>query len=253
MLGHAGKLYPSFWVSDLVFSLNVDNAVIVNYRGFADNSFRIGSFMSELLSQIPAVLWPVLGYLFGSISSAVIVSKLFRLDDPRNVGSGNPGATNVLRSGNKFAAILTLLGDVLKGVAPVLLAKYAGVSNPIIACVAIAAFMGHLYPIFFGFKGGKGVATAIGVYIALSWKLLLVFGLVWAATAAISRYSSLAALVASAVTGLAAFAIFNEQAQLQLVGAVFWIVAFTFQRHRGNIERLKAGSEPKIGQKKKGV
>ena len=206
--------------------------------------------MSDLLSQVPPLLWPVLGYLFGSISSAVIVSKLFRLDDPRKVGSGNPGATNVLRSGNKFAAVLTLLGDVLKGVVPVLLATHAGVSNPILACVAIAAFMGHLYPIFFGFKGGKGVATAIGVYLALSWKLIAVFAVVWAVTAAISRYSSLAALVASAVTGLAAFAIFNDQAQLQLIGAVFWIVAFTFQRHRQNVERLKAGSEPKIGQKK---
>jgi len=94
--------------------------------------------MSELLSQVPPFLWPVLGYLFGSISSAVIVSKLFSLEDPRKVGSGNPGATNVLRSGNKFAAALTLLGDVLKGVAPVLLAKYVGVSNAILACVAIA-------------------------------------------------------------------------------------------------------------------
>ncbi len=207
--------------------------------------------MSELLSHIPSVLWPIMGYLFGSISSAVIISKLFRLDDPRKVGSGNPGATNVLRSGNKVAAALTLLGDVLKGVLPVVLAKHVGVSNGVLACVAIGAFMGHLYPIFFGFKGGKGVATAIGVYIALSWQLIVTFGLVWLAVAAITRYSSLAALIASAVTGLAAFAIFNQPAQLQLIGGVFWIVAFTFQRHRENIDRLKQGAEPKIGQKKK--
>lgn len=206
--------------------------------------------MPELLSQIPSVVWPLLGYLFGSISSAVIVSKLFRLSDPREVGSGNPGATNVLRSGNKFAAGLTLFGDVLKGVLPVLLAKYAGVSSGVLASVAIGAFMGHLYPVFFGFKGGKGVATAIGVYVALSWKLFLVFGLAWLTTAAISRYSSLASLIASAVTGLSAFAIFNTQAELQLIGGVFWIVAFTFQRHRENIERLKSGVEPKIGMKK---
>ncbi len=206
--------------------------------------------MSDLLSQIPPFAWPILGYLFGSISSAVLVSKLFRLSDPREVGSGNPGATNVLRSGNKFAAALTLLGDVLKGVLPILLAKYAGVSSGVLACVAIGAFMGHLFPVFFGFKGGKGVATAIGVFIALSWKLFVTFGLVWLITAAISRYSSLSALIASAVTGLAAFAIFNTQAELQLIGAVFWIVAFTFQRHRENIERLKAGKEPKIGDKK---
>ena len=206
--------------------------------------------MIELLAQMPAFLWPILGYLFGSISSAVIVSKLFRLDDPRNVGSGNPGATNVLRSGNKIAAVLTLLGDVLKGVLPVLLAKYIGVSNGVIACVAIGAFMGHLFPVFFGFKGGKGVATAIGVFIALSWKLFLTFGLVWLATAAVFRYSSLAALVASAVTGVAAFAIFNDPSELRIIGGVFWIVAFTFQRHRENIDRLKQGTEPKIGEKK---
>jgi len=206
--------------------------------------------MIELLAQMPAFLWPILGYLFGSISSAVIVSKLFRLDDPRNVGSGNPGATNVLRSGNRIAAVLTLLGDVLKGVLPVLLAKYIGVSNGVIACVAIGAFMGHLFPVFFGFKGGKGVATAIGVFIALSWKLFLTFGLVWLATAAVFRYSSLAALVASAVTGVAAFAIFNDPSELRIIGGVFWIVAFTFQRHRENIDRLKQGTEPKIGEKK---
>ncbi len=206
--------------------------------------------MSDLISQVPSVVWPVLGYLFGSISSAVIVSKLFRLDDPRKVGSGNPGATNVLRSGNKLAAGLTLAGDVLKGAIPVLLAKYFGLSNAVVAMVAIGAFMGHLYPVFFGFKGGKGVATAIGVYVALSWPLFIVFGLVWLAAAALFRYSSLAALIASAVTGLTAFAVFNTQAELQLIGAVFWIVAFTFQRHRENIERLKMGTEPKIGKKK---
>ena len=202
------------------------------------------------MSEIPSFLWPVFGYLFGSISSAILVSKVFSLSDPREVGSGNPGATNVLRSGNKAAAAITLIGDVLKGVLPVLLAQQAGVGNGVVAMVAIAAFMGHLFPIFFGFKGGKGVATAIGVFVALSWKLLVVFMIAWMLTAAISRYSSLAALVASALTGLASFAVFNEPHQLQLIGAVFWIVAFTFQRHRENIERLKSGAEPKIGAKK---
>lgn len=199
--------------------------------------------------DLPAFVWPILGYLFGSISSAVLVSKVFRLGDPRETGSGNPGATNVLRSGNKFAAALTLLGDVLKGVLPVILAQQAEMSVAVIAMVAIAAFMGHLFPIFFGFKGGKGVATAIGVFAALSWKLVLVFAITWALVAAISRYSSLAALMASAATGLASFAIFNQAHQLQLIGAVFWIVAFTFQRHKENIERLKNGIEPKIGSK----
>ena len=202
------------------------------------------------MSEIPSFLWPVFGYLFGSISSAILVSKVFSLSDPREVGSGNPGATNVLRSGNKAAAAITLIGDVLKGVLPVLLAQQAGVGNGVVAMVAIAAFMGHLFPIFFGFKGGKGVATAIGVFVALSWKLLVVFMIAWMLTAAISRYSSLAALVASALTGLASFAVFNEPHQLQLIGAVFWIVAFTFQRHRENIDRLKSGAEPKIGNRK---
>jgi len=205
-----------------------------------------------MMSAVPAFLWPVLGYLFGSISSAVLVSKLFRLDDPRDVGSGNPGATNVLRSGSKAAAITTLVGDVLKGFVPIVLAQHAGVSNGVLALVAIATFMGHLFPVFFGFKGGKGVATAIGVYAALSWPLLAVFAGVWILTALLTRYSSLSALVASGVTGLASFAVFNQPHELQLIGAVFWIVAFTFQRHRENIERLKNGTEGKIGQKRKG-
>ena len=171
--------------------------------------------------SLPTFVWPILGYLFGSISSAVIISKLFRLDDPRNSGSGNPGATNVLRSGNKFAAALTLLGDVLKGIIPVLLAQHYSGSVAVITMVAIAAFMGHLFPVFFGFKGGKGVATAIGVFLALSWKLFAVFAITWLLIAAILRYSSLAGLIASAATGLASFAIFNEPHQLQLIGAVF--------------------------------
>jgi len=203
------------------------------------------------MSLLLSIVWPLLGFLFGSISSAILVSKLFRLEDPRNVGSGNPGATNVLRSGNKFAAGLTLLGDVLKGVIPVLLAQHYSGSVAIVAMVAIAAFMGHLFPIFFGFKGGKGVATAIGVFVALSWKLFVVFVVTWLITAKISRYSSLSGLMAAAATGIASFAVFNQEHQLQLIGAVFWIVAFLFQRHRANIERLKSGTEPKIGQSKK--
>lgn len=198
------------------------------------------------------IVGPLAAYLLGSVSSAVLVSRLFSLQDPRQVGSGNPGATNVLRSGNKGAAALTLAGDLLKGFLPVLIAQQLGAPVALIALVAIAAFMGHLYPLFFGFKGGKGVATAIGVFAALSWKLFLVFGLTWLLVAALSRYSSLAALLAAAITGVSSFAIFNEAHELQLIGAVFWIVAFLYQRHRDNIERLKSGSESKIGQKKSG-
>ncbi|MBT8116086.1 MAG: glycerol-3-phosphate 1-O-acyltransferase PlsY [Arenicella sp.] len=194
-------------------------------------------------------LGPLAAYLIGSVPSAVLISKMFSLADPRDVGSGNPGATNVLRSGNKLAAILTLLGDVLKGAIPVLIALQWQAPSSLVALVAIAAFLGHLFPVFLGFKGGKGVATAVGVFIALSWKLFLCFGIVWLLIAALTRYSSLAALCASAVTGVASFAVFNQVHQLQLVGAVFSIVALLFLRHRENIERLKAGSESKIGAK----
>ncbi len=202
------------------------------------------------MSALPEFLWPVLAYLFGSISSAVIISKVFSLPDPRSTGSGNPGATNVLRTGGKVPAALTLVGDFAKGLIPVLLAQTADVSNGVLALVAIAAFSGHLYPLFFNFKGGKGVATTLGVFAALNWVLIATFIGVWIMVAALFRYSSLASLLATAICGVASFAIFNQQHELQLIGAVFWIVAFTFQRHRDNIDRLKNGKESKIGQKK---
>ena len=202
------------------------------------------------MPSLDLIIWPLIGYLFGSISSAILISKLFGLNDPRQQGSKNPGATNVLRSGNKFAAALTLFGDVSKGAIPVALAQYYGAPTAIIAVVCITAFMGHLYPIFFGFKGGKGVATAIGVFMALSWKIFSIFALVWLLVLAISRYSSLSALIAAAITGLASFAVFNQAHQVQLIGAVFWIVAFLFLRHRENIEKLRAGKESKVGSKK---
>lgn len=216
------------------------------HRNFYPSHRDLPQAMHSILT---IVLWPLAAYLIGSISSAVIISKIFRLSDPREVGSGNPGATNVLRSGNKLAAFFTLLGDLLKGLLPVAAAQHFDVGVPIIALVAIAAFIGHLYPVFLGFKGGKGVATAIGVFAALSWKLFALFTLTWVIVAALSRYSSLAALLAAALTGLASFAIFNQKAELQLIGAVFFIVAFLFKRHRPNVERLKAGTEPKIGKK----
>ena len=202
------------------------------------------------MEQLTPYLVIVFAYLVGSFSSAIVTTKLMGLSDPRSSGSGNPGATNVLRTGGKLAAIITLLGDVAKGVIPVLLAQHLGLSYGFIAVVAIAAFMGHLYPIYYGFKGGKGVATAIGVYGALSLPLMGTFVGVWAITAVIFRYSSLAALLAGGISGLASFAIFNDPQELQLIGAVVWIVAFLFQKHRANIERIKAGTEPKIGAKK---
>ena len=188
-----------------------------------------------------------IAYLIGSTPTAVIATRLLGLSDPRSQGSGNPGATNVLRTGGKLAALITLIGDIAKGVVPVLLGMHLELSNGWLSLVAIAAFFGHLFPIFLGFKGGKGVATAIGVFGALSLVLGAVYVLTWGLVAALFRYSSLASLVAAGVAGLASFAIFNEPEQLQLIGAVALIVAFLFQRHRENIERLRSGQEGKIG------
>ena len=201
------------------------------------------------MEQFTPYLVVIFAYLVGSFSSAIVTTKLMGLSDPRASGSGNPGATNVLRTGGKLAAVITLLGDVAKGVIPVVIAQQLGLSSGFIAVTAIAAFMGHLFPLYYGFKGGKGVATAIGVYGALSLPLVLTFLGVWLAAAALFRYSSLAALLAGGISGLASFAIFNQPEQLQLIGAVVWIVAFLFQRQRGNIERIKAGTESKIGSK----
>ena len=190
------------------------------------------------------VLLPLLAYCFGSISSAVIVSRLMGLPDPRSSGSNNPGATNVLRLGGKKAAAITLVGDLLKGLIPVLIAKLM-TSNPIIiALVGLGAFLGHLYPLFFGFKGGKGVATAAGVFIGLSWVLSLLLFIIWLGVAGIFRYSSLAALTA---TALAPFIVLFLLPGLPFFLLASAIAGFLFWRHRANISRLLAGEESKIG------
>ena len=181
--------------------------------------------------------------LLGSVSRAVIVAKAMGLDDPRTQGSGNPGATNILRMGGKKPAILTLIGDVLKGLVPLFIAR-AITDNPIVlALVGMGAFFGHLYPVFFGFKGGKGVATGIGVVIGLSATTAGLLVITWLVVALLSRYSSLSALVASALSPVYAL-------WLGLPGA--YVIAFAniaiimFIRHRANISRLLAGKESKI-------
>ncbi|MGB5706250.1 MAG: glycerol-3-phosphate 1-O-acyltransferase PlsY [Arenicellales bacterium] len=189
------------------------------------------------------LLLPLCAYLVGSVSSAIIVSKLMGLPDPRTSGSNNPGATNVLRLGGKKAAVITLFGDVLKGLLPVLIAKMLTASSLTIALVGISAFLGHLYPLFFGFKGGKGVATAAGVFIGISGVITLVLIGIWLTTAFISRYSSLAALVATISAPLLVL--------LLVPGFPFFIMAcviaaFLFWRHRENIARLIRGEESKI-------
>jgi len=183
-------------------------------------------------------------YLLGSVSSAVIVCRSMGLGDPRSQGSGNPGATNVLRLHGKTAAALTLAGDVVKGVLPVLLAHAARAAEPIVALTALAAFTGHLYPVFFGFRGGKGVATLIGVLLGLYWLLGLAFVGTWLLVAALFRYSSLAALVASAAAPL--YAVLLE-AGTYIAAAAAVMAAILYWRHRSNIRNLLAGTEDKIG------
>jgi acyl phosphate:glycerol-3-phosphate acyltransferase len=188
----------------------------------------------------------VLGYLLGSISFGILMSKAFGLPDPRTVGSGNIGATNIARSGKKLPAILTLLGDAGKGWLAVFLAQRYGLSDGFICVVALAAFLGHLYPVFCGFKGGKGVATAVGILLAFSgWVALICFA-TWAVVFAIWRYSSLAALVAACVGPIAAwyFLPYSGYAATALILAVLLI-----WRHKSNIEKLLAGTEAGFGKK----
>ena len=187
-------------------------------------------------------------YLIGSLSFAVIVSKFYGLDDPRSYGSGNPGATNVLRSGRKKAAALTLLGDALKGLVAVLLARWLqshfGLTDEVVAAVAVAVLVGHMWPLFFGFKGGKGVATALGVLLALSWPVALICAAVWLMMAFGLKISSLAALTATVISPLAAMFLV-QQPSWQAAIAV--IAALVLLRHRSNIQNLLSGKESKIG------
>ena len=185
-------------------------------------------------------------YLAGSIASAVLVCRALDLPDPRGEGSGNPGATNVLRIGGKGPAALTLAGDVLKGVAPVLLAKALALSPAAQALTALAAFLGHLYPLYFRFRGGKGVATALGAVTALAWPVGLAMCVLWLAVAAATRYSSLASMVAAVGAPAAALWLAPGPANVAALAA---LAAFVLWRHRGNVRRLVDGTESRIGQR----
>ena len=197
-------------------------------------------------------------YLIGSLSFAVIVSRLMGLNDPRSYGSKNPGATNVLRSGNKAAAALTLLLDGLKGWAPMALVmwfgKDYGMREGTLAVVGLAAFIGHLYPVFFGFQGGKGVATAAGVLFGVHWVLGLATLATWGIVAFFSRYSSLAAIACAIfapwyyLIGDRSFWYVDKMIALAIVA----MSAFLIFRHRENINKLLKGTESKLGAKKKG-
>lgn len=186
-------------------------------------------------------------YLLGSVNSAIIVCYIFRLPSPRSIGSGNPGTTNVLRIGGKVPAAITLAFDILKGLAPVVIAKMLTNNEFIIACTALYAILGHVFPIFFGFKGGKGVATLIGTLFGFGWILGLIFVITWLCVAIITKYSSLAALVATIVAS--ASVIFTANLQ---VAAPFLIIAIMILvKHKANIQRLISGQESKIGDKAK--
>ncbi|MBT5624935.1 MAG: glycerol-3-phosphate 1-O-acyltransferase PlsY [Proteobacteria bacterium] len=188
----------------------------------------------------------IAGYLIGSISSAVIVSRLMGLPDPRQEGSGNPGATNVLRLGGKLAAALTLIGDILKGAIPVLIAASLTAEPMAIALAGAGSFFGHLFPVFFGFKGGKGVATALGVFLAINPFIALSLALTWLTIAIIFRFSSLAAIISSASAPLWAWWFDSSDVYIVLAFALAIILVW---RHTENIKRLIAGTESKIGKK----
>lgn len=184
-----------------------------------------------------------LAYAVGSLSSAIIVCRSLNLPDPRKEGSNNPGATNVLRFGGKRAAAITLVGDLLKGLLPVLLVKAMGFDGVILAVTGVAAFLGHLYPVFFEFQGGKGVATGFGVFLGFNWGVALGAILAWVIMAKVVRISSLSALTAALVSPLVAWWLIDDK---PLIVAVVIISALSIWRHKSNIERLLNGEEGKI-------
>ena len=200
----------------------------------------------QLTESMLYLITPLAAYLLGSVSSAILISGLLGLPDPRTEGSRNPGATNVLRLGSKPGAVLTLAGDIAKGVLPVVAARWFLDEPVLLALAALGAFLGHLFPVYFRFEGGKGVATALGVLAAIDWQLASILIVTWLVVAAVFRYSSLAALVTAAAAPVYAFWLTGEPVFVGL-GAV--LAALLFFRHRENIRRLLSGNESKIGKK----
>lgn len=189
------------------------------------------------------ILCIVASYLIGSLSSAIIVCKLWGLPDPRSKGSNNPGATNVLRIGGKVPAIITMLGDGCKGFLPALLVTYLGFESWVIGGVMLATLLGHIWPIFFGFKGGKGVATAMGSYLGLSWLVGGSLIAIWAGVIIITRVSSLGAVIAILLTPVIGWIFLHNLILTEIMGIMSIILLY---RHKDNIVRLFAGKESKI-------
>ena len=198
------------------------------------------------MTMLPYVL-VICSYLIGSISAAILVSKFLSLPDPRTLGSKNPGATNVLRYGGKKAAILTLLGDSLKGLLPVLIARYLELNFKWLILIGIAAFLGHLFSVFYDFKGGKGVATAMGIYLGLNPVIGSMVIITWLLSAFLFNISSLSALIA---TSLAPFYFYYTSHSLTLLLGLLLISAFIYWKHQTNIKQIIIGTEDKIRNKK---
>ncbi len=194
-----------------------------------------------------ALVFSALAYLIGSFSTAIITCKIMGIEDPRSTGSNNPGATNVLRHGGKKAAIITLIGDMLKGLIPVLIATQLQMENTVIALTALFALLGHVFPVYYGFKGGKGVATFYGTILAINWQVGLIVLLIWLLIAAILKISSLSALVSIFSTPLVLW-YFSHSVELTMACAIMSMIVFW--RHKQNIRSLLRGSEAKIGNKK---
>jgi glycerol-3-phosphate acyltransferase PlsY len=202
----------------------------------------LDSLPAEALPFLIVKLTFVFSYLIGSISFSILCARMMGLPDPRSIGSGNAGATNVLRTGNKVAAALTLTGDLLKGVLPVALACHYSQDPLVIGAAMLGVFFGHLYPIFFGFKGGKGVATTVGILIGLHWPLGLSMAGLWLTTLAITRISSLAALLTAAVSPIATYFWLGKASAIPVTIIAF----FQFWKHRSNIKRLLSRKEPHV-------
>jgi len=197
--------------------------------------------MDDLLNHL---IFSTLAYLVGSFSTAIITCRLMGLKDPRTTGSGNPGATNVLRSGGKKAAIITLIGDMLKGLIPVLIAVQMQMQMSVVALTALFALLGHVFPVYYGFKGGKGVATYYGAILAIDWQAGLIALMIWLIVAALLKISSLSALVSIFSTPFILW-YFSQSIELTTAAAVMSLIVFW--RHRTNIQALLAGTEEKIG------
>ena len=199
-------------------------------------------------STLNLLIYAVLGYLLGSVPFAVIVSRAFRLADPRSFGSGNPGATNVLRSGSKAAAALTLIGDAAKGWLAMFIATKVGAGDTAIAVAGLAAFLGHVFPFTLGFRGGKGVATALGVLLGFSGALAGLTAAVWFGIVVITRYSSLAALAAATAAPFLTAWLLHSTGTTVVVGLMCAVLIY---RHKSNIGKLLAGTESRVGGKKR--